>query len=54
MSISYFLSLLRDTEANVIGILSESFEDKGKHRESANPVVAIGLSYLSRYDVMTP
>ena len=38
ITISYYLSLLKEQEQDVIDLLSEDFEDEGQYREKKNPI----------------
>ncbi|KKA23702.1 kinesin light chain 1, partial [Rasamsonia emersonii CBS 393.64] len=43
ITVSEYLSLLRDKEQNIIEVLSENFEDEGRYRHVKNPVATTWL-----------
>jgi len=42
-TVAQYLDLLKDTEFNVISVLSEDFEDEGRYRKSKNPIATTWL-----------
>jgi tetratricopeptide (TPR) repeat protein len=54
ISILEYLSLFKDTEENIIAVLSEDFEDDGRYRESKNPVATTWLISFERIRCRDP
>jgi tetratricopeptide (TPR) repeat protein len=54
-TIAQYLDLLKDTESNVISVLSEEFEDEGRYRNSKNPIATtwlISFDQIRRRDTL--
>ena len=54
ITFSFYLSLLKDQEQNVIDLFSEDFEDEGHYREKKNPIANTWLISFEQIRLLDP